>query len=62
VLTTADSIAQDTIHSANLTTLNIAPIATAQHIWVGGTPGANWSGVTAGKLTIYITFFDVVGC
>lgn len=28
-------------------------------IFVSGTPGANWSLVTAGKLTIYISYIDV---
>jgi len=36
----------------------VAPVATVQHVWVNGTPGANWSNVTAGLVTIYITYLD----
>ena len=36
----------------------INPGATAKHIYLSATPGANWSGVTAGKLVIYITYID----
>jgi hypothetical protein len=31
----------------------------AKHIWVGGAPtGGNWSALTAGKLTVYVTYLD----
>jgi hypothetical protein len=33
-----------------------APSATAVHVWLTGTPGANWSLVTAGKVTVYVTY------
>jgi hypothetical protein len=33
-----------------------APSATAVHVWLTATPGANWSLVTAGKVTVYITY------
>ena len=33
----------------------------AAHVWLSGTPGANWSLNTAGKLTCYITIVDVTG-
>jgi hypothetical protein len=36
-----------------------APVVAAGHVWVGLTPGANWNLVTAGKLSIYITYIDV---
>lgn len=35
--------------------------AAAATIWLSATPGANWSAVTAGKLTCYITYIDVTG-
>jgi len=63
IITTADSVAKDFVHPmVHATTLSITPLVTTGHIWVGGTPGANWSGVTAGKLSVYVTFLDVVGC
>ena len=37
----------------------LQPIATAQHIYVNATPGANWSNVTAGTMDVYVTFIDV---
>ncbi len=36
-----------------------APVASIGHVWVGLTPGANWNLVTAGKLSVYITYIDV---
>jgi hypothetical protein len=36
-----------------------APTLAHGHVWVGLTPGANWNLVTAGKLSIYITYIDV---
>ena len=35
------------------------PVSTALHIYVAATPGANWSNVTAGKVSVYITYRDV---
>jgi hypothetical protein len=32
--------------------------AAATNIWVNGTPGANWSLATAGKLSVYVTYLD----
>jgi hypothetical protein len=32
------------------------PSATAVHLWLTATPGANWSLVTAGKVTVYVTY------
>jgi hypothetical protein len=39
--------------------MTIAPIVAAGHIFVSVTPGANWSLVTAGKVTIYIIINNV---
>jgi hypothetical protein len=36
-----------------------APTVAEGHVWVGLTPGANWNLVTAGKLSVYITYIDV---
>ena len=62
----ADFIASATIFAADaiLATADasmplLAPAAAAQHVWVNSTPGANWSNVTAGKATVYVTFIDV---
>jgi len=35
------------------------PSATAKHIYVSATPGANWSAVTAGKVSVYVTFINL---
>jgi hypothetical protein len=37
----------------------VVPNAAATHVWINGTPGANWSNVTAGKVTVYVTYIDV---
>lgn len=37
----------------------IAITHAAKHIWIGGAPtGGNWSALTAGKLTVYVTYLD----
>lgn len=36
------------------------PVVAAGNVYVNATPGANWNLVTAGKLTVYITYNDVV--
>lgn len=39
----------------------IAVSKDAKHIWIGGTPtGGNWSALTAGKLSVYVTYLDNV--
>ena len=62
----ANFIASATIYAANAVLAPaaaslplVAPLATAQHVWVNATPGANWSLVTAGKVTVYVTFIDI---
>ena len=40
--------------------LNVAPVAAASKVYVAATPSSNWSGVTAGKVTYYITFIETV--
>lgn len=57
---TADMIAANAVGAlAHATGFNVAPAVAAFNIWVNGTPGANWSLVTAGKLTLYVTYLDV---
>lgn len=36
-----------------------APSASAGHVYVAATPGANWSTNTAGKVAVYVTVLDV---
>ena len=33
-------------------------VVAAQHVYVSATPGADWTNVTAGKVSIYITYVD----
>lgn len=47
------------IAAANAGAFISTPSATATSIYVGATPGANWSGVTAGKISIYVTYINV---
>jgi len=60
-------IASATIKAADAITacahgaaLNNAPVATAGHVYVAATPGANWSTITAGKLDVYISYIEAV--
>ena len=62
----AEFIASATIYAANAVLAPAAgsvplvpPLATAQRVWVNATPGANWNLVTAGKVTVYVTFIDI---
>jgi hypothetical protein len=60
VIATADLITAGAINqiaTGSSPKLNIS--GTAVHIYVSGTPGANWSLNTAGKLTIYISYIDI---
>jgi len=41
--------------------LTVAPAVAASSVYVACTPGANWSGVTAGKVSVYVTYIDVTG-
>ncbi len=59
-------ITSATIYAANAITASpnagafiATPSASALHIYVNATPGANWSGVTAGKVSVYVTFINV---
>jgi len=47
------------IAAANAGAFIATPSASAQHIYVNATPGANWSGVTAGKVSVYVTYINV---
>ena len=37
----------------------VAITAAASNLWLNATPGANWSLVTAGKMSVYLTYVDV---
>lgn len=37
----------------------VAPAVAASNVFVSATPGANWSAVTAGKVSVYVTFINV---
>jgi hypothetical protein len=59
-------ISSTTIYAANAITptpgsgiVVSTPIVTPTTIYLSATPGANWSLVTAGKVTVYITYVDV---
>lgn len=60
-------IASATVYAANAIQAiaagaqNIAlPLAAASNLYVNATPGANWSNVTAGKMSVYVTFIDLL--
>jgi len=62
----AQFIASNTIYAANAVlaqatgaAFTVAPAVSASNVYVSATPGANWSNVTAGKVTVYVTFIDV---
>ena len=46
------------VAAANSAIINPPAIA-ATHVWVNATPGANWSNVNAGLLSVYITYITV---
>jgi hypothetical protein len=59
----AEYIASATIYAANVFTATAAgsvfiaaPSASPLHVYVSATPGANWSNVTAGKVTVSVTY------
>lgn len=53
--------ADNAVTAANLATLNIAPVYTAQNVYFSATPGgANWSAFYAGKVEIYVTYIESV--
>lgn len=47
------------IAAANAGAFIATPAATVQNIYVNATPGANWNLVTAGKVSVYLTFINV---
>lgn len=60
LVTTADLITAGAINQiATGSSPKVNIVGTASHVFVNGSPGANWSLVTAGKLTIYISYIDV---
>jgi hypothetical protein len=57
LVTSASIYAANAITSLTHTLgFNTAPSASAVHIYVAATPGANWSLVTAGKVTVSVTY------
>jgi hypothetical protein len=40
--------------------MTVVPAVAAASVYVAATPGANWSNVTAGKVSVYVTFIDVL--
>jgi roadblock/LC7 domain-containing protein len=45
--------------AANAGAFIATPSASATSIYVNATPGADWSNVTAGKVSVYVTFINV---
>lgn len=61
LIASATILAENAITAmAHAAGLNTAPTAAARKVYVSATPGANWSGIVAGKLTIYITYIETV--
>ena len=59
LIASATILAANAITAANAATLNITPSATAGHVYCAATPGANWSGIVAGKVSVYVTYIEV---
>jgi len=54
-------MAKDAIQAiAHTGALNVAPAAAASKVYVAATPGANWSGIVAGKVAVYITYIEAI--
>ena len=45
--------------AANAAAMQAAPNASGITIYVNATPGANWSNVTEGKVSVYVTYIDI---
>ena len=60
LITSATIKADNAITAASLA-LNIAPVYTAQKVYVSVTPGGlKWNGITSGKLDVYVTYIETV--
>lgn len=57
---TADVIAANAINQIAHANTFPAISATESHLYINGTPGANWNLVTAGKLTVYVTYNNIL--
>lgn len=62
----AQFIASSTIFAANAVlaqavggAFTVAPSVNVSNVFVNATPGANWNLVTAGKVSVYVTFINV---
>lgn len=58
ILTSTNMFSATAVGDSGLLT-SFAPTRVAEKIWVSATPGANWSNVTAGKVSVYVTFINV---
>lgn len=63
----AQFVGSATIYAANAinamaaaTDMAVAPVAAASKVFLNATPGANWSLVTAGKVTVLVTYIEPV--
>jgi hypothetical protein len=57
--TGANFTADDIRQTAQATIFNVAPVAAASKVWLNGTPGANWSLMTAGIVAVYVTYLEI---
>lgn len=55
----ANYTADDLRQTAHADIGGVAPVAAASKVWIGGTPGANWSLMTAGILSVYVTYLEI---
>lgn len=60
-VTTGSIFATTDAIDGGATPLGVAVSVSAGHVWLQGTPGANWSLVTAGKVAVYILYNDITG-
>lgn len=59
VVTGASYTLNDVRAIAAATDFTEAPAAAASKVFIGGTPGANWSLMTAGRVAIYVTYIEI---
>jgi len=59
VATGANFTADDIRQTAHADIGAVAPTAAATKVWIGGTPGANWSLMTNGILAVYVTYLEI---
>ena len=62
--TSAAMITKDAIGTVAVgSALPIVPVTTVSSVWIGGTPdaGTTWTAITAGKISVYVTYIDITG-